>query len=276
MDSKIRTNLNEAADLSATKALTSADIHQKIQGNATTKQLQQLLSQHFTEISGTALMINILAIFASFEPLSLRINEQQVLINPNERSVIASKDLSRVIDYFAVAGRHQFGATNAIELEPLSLLSYEALVEQMSKAGSNKQALTTVLWQISDEVLRPDEPMGQHELTLKVNYVPNFAAMRFVPSYTYSVISACLTKPRTMRELQVLFPELSHQQLSRIMLLSILSGISDNQVLLASGTSAQAALGSIEHTQPSVSVNRDIEKANRSGFFQRLLQKLAI
>ena len=172
---------------------------------------------------------------------------------------------------------HEQTAVNTPQLSLLSDDEYYDRLQQLYDKGAKKQALTTLLWQIADEVIRQDEPSGEHNLALKVNYIPNFSAMRQVPSYVNSVMSACLSKPRRIDELQELFPQLRYQHLNRVFILSILSGVSDVSVLQSSAAidaTAQTERSATEQEAPTN--NKDIKKANRTGFFKRLLSKLAI
>ncbi len=264
---------NKAVNATAAPRHTSSAISK----NSVATHLDPILKQYFNSLYDTALVKNILMILAQSQPFTIGFGRRELLINPAEQSVISDIGSRRIVDYFTIVGRHEQTAVNTPQLSLLSEDEYYDRLQQLYDKGAKKQALTTLLWQIADEVIRQDEPSGQHNLALKVNYIPNFSAMRQVPSYVNSVMSACLSKPRRIDELQELFPQLRYQHLNRIFILSILSGVSDISVLQSSA--AIDATTQTEHSaieQETSTNNKDIKKANRTGFFKRLLSKLAI
>ncbi|WP_230660663.1 hypothetical protein [Psychrobacter sp. I-STPA10] len=239
------------------------------------KIIDGVLKQYFTPVYDTIFVQTVLSVFAQNQPMILQVNKYELLINPTERSVFMGADIARVIDYFCIVGGYQYAlsTTNHIRVIPISETQYKQKSQQLSLSGHKKLALSTVFWQLAAEIDFKEIPRSASCLQLKVKYIPNFAMMRFVPSYVYPVLAACLNKVRTLAQLQVLFPEISLQQLNHLILLCILSGVADESVLVAETQQIIDFTKKIADEKPK---NTDIRQANRTGFFKRLLQKLSI
>ncbi|WP_227429753.1 hypothetical protein [Psychrobacter sp. I-STPA6b] len=237
--------------------------------------LTKVLKQYFSSIYDTVFVRSVLELFSYTHPLIMRIGKYELLINPAERSVIMDSDITRVTDCFCIIGNQKYAGTNGVQLLPISTEQYIEKSQKLSRAGNKKYVMNTILWQIAAEVLHYDLPNQPHPLRLKVKFVPNFAVMRFVPSYVYSVLSACLSKARTIVELQSLFPELSIQQLNRVILLSMLSGVAEETILLPANTTPDADKSTLSSAD-KMNRNSGVRQANSTGFFRRLLQKLSI
>lgn len=237
--------------------------------------LDSVLQQYFAAVYDTILVQSVLSVFAQKQPVVLQVDKYELLIDPVERSVLMDTDITRVVDYFCIVGTHKYAlsSTDRVKVMPISNERYMQKSQQLSISGHKKYALSTIFWQLAAEVDFKDIPNVVNTLQLKIKYIPNFAMMRFVPSYIYPVLAACLNKVRTVTELQTLFPELSLRQLNHIILLCILSGVVDEGTLVADPMQVATSQQQIVDEKY---INTDIRQANRTGFFKRLLQKLSI
>lgn len=237
--------------------------------------LDSVLQQYFAAVYDTILVQSVLSVFAQKQPVVLQVDKYELLIDPVERSVLMDTDITRVVDYFCIVGAHKYAlsTTDRVKVKPISNEHYMQKSQQLSTSGHKKYALSTIFWQLAAEVSFKDISSVNSSLQLKIKYIPNFAVMRFVPSYVYPVLAACLNKVRTVTELQTLFPELSLRQLNHIILLCILSGVADEDTLVAD---PMQVANSQQQIVDEKHINTDIRQANRTGFFKRLLQKLSI
>lgn len=183
--------------------------------------------------------------------------------------------IARILDYFSVAKNHeQF--SSSITIEVLSNEQYLAHLQELERLDAKKYALNTLLWQIYHAIL-PDEIQTQaRNLQIKVKFMPNFASLEDTPNYTQAVISSCLSIPKTLDELYVIFSEIKAEHINRIFLLAVLSKIVDLDVLATPRTDNQISINQILKTQHKKQKNDGVNKATKTGFFRRLLKKLSL
>lgn len=259
------------------KPATNTDSHVYANPKIETRDLAKtwnILKTYFPVVYENKLIEHLLTIVNAKTAVQVKVGNYQLLANPKQGCVIVDSDMSRIVDYCSILKTHH-RLDDKIQIQTLGQESYLKHLQFLQKLGYQQQSITTLFWQIFDEALDKNMPM-RHLLRLKVTFVPNFSAMHFVPSYMHSVISSCLTIPRSIEDIERLFPELDIHQINRIFVLCILSGICDYDILTknASQLPAQEILVSKQNKKEPLKKS-GIDKANQTGFFKRLLKKLS-
>lgn len=218
--------------------------------------LHKLLDEHFAGAENE-LLHEMLEVTLSHCPVKIIAGSQVIYANPAKNMALIG-NMERLLDYCGVV--NNFKAYNSALL--IESITEDVFQELLNSSSYQKYALSTLLWQLYGAIL-PAHIEGEHTLLLKMRYMPNFAVMGSVPDYVRTAVSACLVLPRTLAGLYETFePKVPKPLLNRVFLLAILSGVADVQVL-------QRSLSSDERTH-----NVGVQKAQKSGFLNRLLQVL--
>lgn len=236
--------------------------------------IKNVLSQHFNAVYNTTLIKEFSKLFFQNQPFILRASRYHILVDGNNNLAI-STNIARMIDYFTVAKNHeQFSSSMTVEV--LDQAQYLAQAQELEQLGAKKYALNTLLWQIYHAILPEHIQTQARNLQLKVKFMPNFASLDDTPSYTQAVISSCLSLPKTLDELHIIFGEIKPENINRIFLLAVLSRIADLDVLATPRADNQISINQILKTQHKEQKNAGVNKATKTGFFRRLLQKLSL
>lgn len=236
--------------------------------------IDKVLTKNFNAAYQTPLIKEFGKVFFQGQPFILRASRYYMLVDTNSNLAV-STNIARILDYFSVAKNHeQF--SSSITIEVLSNEQYLAHLQELERLDAKKYALNTLLWQIYHAIL-PDEIQTQaRNLQIKVKFMPNFASLEDTPNYTQAVISSCLSIPKTLDELYVIFSEIKAEHINRIFLLAVLSKIVDLDVLATPRTDNQISINQILKTQHKKQKNDGVNKATKTGFFRRLLKKLSL
>lgn len=113
--------------------------------------------------------------------------------------------------------------------------------------------------------------MGDHNLLLKMRYMPNLGQMGAVPDYVHVITSVSLIAPRSLNQLSEMsgLGQAGKPFVNRVILLAILSGAADEEILKKCHDNAEHAI----HT-PTKNENAGVKKAIGTGFLRRLIEKL--
>ena len=133
-----------------------------------------------------------------------------------------------------------------------------------------------MLWQIYQAILPTDIQTQARNLQIKVKFMPNFATLEDTPSYTQAVISSCLSLPKTLDELYIIFSEIKTDSLNRIFLLAVLSKIVDMDILATPRQHDEVTVSQTLTIPSNQHKNDGVNKAVKTGFFRRLLSKLSL
>lgn len=235
------------------------------------------LQIYFPEMYARPIIKEFAKLFYQSTPFVLITSRYQLLIDPDNNLAI-STNVARVLDYLAVAKNHNEFA-HSISLEPLTPERYRIHMMELDATGAKKYTLNTLLWQLYHAIL-PERPSAAHNLQdslqIKVRFMPNFATLDSLPIYTQTVISSCLSLPKTLDELYTLFSDINPEQLNRICLLAILAKIVDLNVLATPRPKSQMATHALDGAERLTAKNDGVNKAAQSGFFRRLLNKLSL
>ena len=235
------------------------------------------LQVYFPEMYHRPIIKEFAKLFYQSTPFVLITSRYQLLIDP-DNNLAVSTNIARVLDYLAVAKNHDEFA-HSISLEPLTPERYRTHMAELDAIGAKKHTLNTLLWQLYHAIL-PERPTAAHNLQdslqIKVRFMPNFATLDNLPVYTQTVISSCLSLPKTLDELYSLFSDINHEQLNRICLLAILAKIVDLNVLATPRPKSQVVTThALDGAEQLAAKNEGVNKAAQSGFFRRLLNKLS-
>lgn len=222
--------------------------------------LHKLLDEHFAT-QENELLHEMLEVTLSHCPVKITAGSQVIYANPAKNMALIS-NMERLLDYCEVVN-HFKSYKHALLIESITEAKFEQL---LGSTTYQKYALSTLLWRLYDVIL-PEQIEGEHNLLLKMRYMPNFAVMGAVPDYVRITASSCLVLPRTLTGVYETFePKVPKPLLNRVFLLAILVGVADTEVLQRSLSSDYA--GDERHS------NLGVQKAQKSGFLNRLLQVL--
>lgn len=228
--------------------------------------LRQLTEKYFNIKSGT-ILYDLISISFYNTPIKITAGRQTFYVNKAQNLALI-QNVDRLLDYLSIA-RSYTTLTNVINIQPILYEDFDEVLKHNNTY--QRLSLNTLLWQFYDKILPEDITISDKNLLLKIKYMPNFSLMTKVSHHTHSLVSSCLVKPRTVDELQTSLELLGEAEakgkLNKLMLLSILSGVADLDVLKSSTTNNN-------NPKAIVKQNEGVTKANSTGFFKRLLQKL--
>lgn len=240
----------------------------------------EVLASNFTALADTPFFEFAKHVQNLTHPTCLTIGGQHLYINPNDKSVIASR-VERIIDYFTVGQNLSQSLRNFQTLDEASFLQSTA---QYLAQGHKKISISQLIWLVGLEMIPRNAYNNTHSIKLEVSYMPNFADVKFVPNYVMPMIASCLGRARALNDFNTLFPNLTNAQINQVIILLVLSGaVKDSMITLSrspipSQSPAQPmALAENKPTQDNtVSVNDGVKKAQKTGFFQRFLSRLGV
>ncbi len=240
--------------------------------------LTNVVFKYFSNTNQEELLTELVQMFTQINPIHMQIGRYNLLINTKKQYVLMD-NLERILDYFSLI-RNSTGVKNSFAYHSLDETQYGAVSDTLVKNGGQYYPLSFVMWQIVSQLLEKNLVFKNHQLQFKARFMPNFAIMGETPAYMNFIIAGCLTTPKTITELKHTFPYVSEDVLNRIFLLSILSGVADRNVLLVSHKNQQSCEYLAQHESKkkiqASQKTKDIQRAKKTGFFQRLLQKLRL
>lgn len=236
--------------------------------NQAQKLIEQILSHHFGGAYQSPMVKEFSKIFYQSRPFILRTGRFQVLIDPAHNMAV-SLDFARVLDYLEIA-KNQVQFINSITIEPIDGQQLARHLQEFQNKQAKKQTLSALLLQIYHAILPNNIETTTKDLQVKVKFMPNFTNLDDIPSHTQEIIAACLSSPRTLDDLYTIFNHVNPLKLNRIFILMILSKIADLDVL---NSPRKTTL--LSSNNGLTDKNHDVNKANKTGFFRRLLNKLA-
>ncbi len=236
-----------------------------------------IVCNYFPSVCNKELLSELMKIFNQQLPMSVRVGRYQMLVNGEQQYVFVD-NLERILDYFSIV-KDFSGFKKSFEYECLEDIRYKHLFHNMEKKGCRQYPLSFVMWQIFSRVVPSWVDADDHKLPLKAKFMPNFSMMQHISPHVHMVIASCLNTPKTIDELKQLFEHLTTSELNRILLLSILTGVADHGVLLLAHREQ-----SLERQAESIKLmeaqeqkkTMEVQRANKTGFFQRLLKKLRL
>ncbi|TWV80924.1 hypothetical protein [Moraxella sp. VT-16-12] len=231
--------------------------------------LDAVLGEHFKDIYYLPMVRQLCQLFWQDEPFLLKTSRYEALIDPT-RNLLISTNVARIIDYLTIAKSHDEFA-NSITVEPLDTATYQEHTDRLQEHDAKKYALNTLIWQMYQAILPEEINTTAHNLQIKLKFMPNLNDIEDLPSYTQAVMASCLSTPKTLSDIYTLFSEAHTGKLNRLCLLAIISKTVDLDSLQL--VSPQHVSGFIPETAPKK--NDGVAKATKTGFFKRLLRKLA-
>lgn len=231
--------------------------------------LHKLLDRYF-DLPKQALLHEMLDISLFDEPIKLSAGSQSVYLNKHQNMALVHS-IERLVDYCVVANNCQI-LSNVIRLE---IISEDKFAELTQSKTYKKYPLNNLLWQMQSALLPEKIHAKEHNLLLKMRYMPNFSQMKGVPDYVRDVAAASLVAPRSFNQLAQMttLGQDAKPLLDRVLLLAILSGAADESILRQSfGMSFENV--NEKAKQATTKQNEGVKKASSTGFLRRLLEKL--
>lgn len=263
---------------------------------------EEIIQHHFPSLSqltnNRSMDHLLLAIFSQYTPFAIKSSEHLILVHPEKKMAVCD-DFDAVLTIYR---QHDIASLNLMfTLYNMDDHAFEqALVKMQQKNLAEMMVLNTLLWQIYDAMLPQTITYTNHQLQLKVKYMPNFSMMHDVPSHLNHVLAVCLKQPKTLHDLQRIFDDIAPEKLNKFLLIAILADVADVEVLQMSHKNALSL--SQQHKQHSGSIekstvingskqkekekqngtdkqqptfNMGVKKALRNNFFRRMLRKLS-
>ena len=230
--------------------------------------LDAILGEHFKEVYHLPIVRQLCHLFWQDEPFMLKTSRYEALIDPKQ-NLLFSNNVARIIDYLTVAKSHDEFASS-ITIEPLDDTTYQSHTQRLQDQHAKKYALNMLIWQMYQVILPEEINTTAHNLQIKLKFMPNLSDIEDLPSYTQAVMASCLSTPKTLSDIYTLFSEANAGTLNRLCLLAIISKAVDLDSLQLINPQVS---GLIPQTAPKK--NDGVAKATKTGFFKRLLSKLA-
>lgn len=229
--------------------------------------LYELLRRHF-DIPQMAFLTKFVDITLSNTPVQVTIGTQMVYIEPSLNMALVS-NWGRLMDACMVVGKFE-DLTDVIQVTPITKRVFAGVNDETIQ----KYPISTLLWQMADRLLPKKVEVADHPLLLKIRFMPNFGNELPTPAYVRALVSSCLLKPKTLDMLMIRMDKTADKGLvNRVFLLAILSGVADRQILQQSfdgGADEQIA------QEPTPAQNQGVQKAQKTGFLARFLNKLGL
>ncbi|WP_394261409.1 hypothetical protein [Moraxella boevrei] len=206
----------------------------------------------------------------------VNINGYLMYVNPIDKSIITD-NLERIGDSFLVgAGLKE----ESLTFQSLDANSFRQKTTNYLASGAKQYNLAQVIWLIGLELMqiRRNSYVESHEMQIQATFMPNFSGVKFVPSYVVPLIASCLGRPRTLLDFNKLFPQLTNAQVNQVLLLLIMSRAVNYEILLNSSNNSSVMAKPIIQNPKSDdnSMNIGVQKANKTGFLSRLLNRLGV
>lgn len=233
--------------------------------------LVDLLDSHFNT-PYTPIFHELLQITLNNPPIKMLIGTQTVYVD-SRKNIALITSLDKLMDYCEVISGTQ-STTNIVVSAPSvrrnSIKTFDELVGRAKEYGLERYALNALLWQLFSRILPEKIDIPDHDLLLKMQYMPNFALMKDIPSYVRAVVAYCLIGPKSLSDLHDNFQDdgITKSDINRVFLLAILSGVVDLEILRKSYEDSSVHQKSQRHS------NDGVQKAQKTGFLKRFLNKL--
>jgi hypothetical protein len=214
----------------------------------------------FPDLERHRLLGRLLDMMASGRVQELRLTlHHSIVLHPAEGWVVhnvAPAMLERLVhDGSAVA------AMNVRELD-----ASQALL-RASQSHYTRTALDTFLWTLAESSLGRQTPPALRDAELTLSSMPGFTRIPGVGNLPLQLAAICVRLPQTLSNLRAAFPEQDPRDISRFILLSTVSG-------LGSLSLVAVAAGAAALSRPAVARPARPVRAEASGFFRAMLQKL--
>ncbi|MDO4897471.1 MAG: hypothetical protein Q3971_08935 [Moraxella sp.] len=231
--------------------------------------LEDALARHFNHIYHSPMVKDLCKLFWQDEPFLFKTSRYEALIDP-KNNLLVSTNVARIIDYLTIAKNHAEFASS-ITVEPLDGKNHSDYLKKLERAKAKKYTLNTLIWQIYHAILPDEINTTAHNLQIKIKFMPNLVEIEDLPSYTQALMASCLSTPKTLGDLYTLFSEAKTGTLNRLCVLAMFAKIVDLDSLKLAGPQDINLLQE-SHTAQK---NAGVTKATKTGFFRRLLNKLA-
>lgn len=198
------------------------------------------------------------------------VNHHELYLNPVDKSVILL-NLERVADNFMVGL-----SEDVITFERVDNTIFRKNVNNLLAQGAKQYSLSQLIWVIGIEIIQTKRNAysQSHHLRFEARYMPNISGIKFAPKYIVPLIASCLGRARVLSDFNALFPYLTNAQINQIMiLLSISQAINVNILLDSAKPQMAEPQQPINMTQNS---NQGVQKATKTGFLKRLLNRLGM
>lgn len=238
---------------------------------------RKLLVQRWTSFDDHPIFQHLMSIFSQNLPFRLTISQHEMLVFPEKNMILLHK-IQSIIDYFILLKSFKLSSYK-IEAEPVYVDDFMAVEQEFLQQGCKPYQLSMFLWQIYQEVLPEKLDLNAENLSLKLNYMPDFSNMINVPAYMHAVSSACLNQPQYFEQLKIIFNFLTRDNIHRVFLLAVLCNYADivhfESYIKEHQPSVRDPLPFEKQPDTDEEVkNQQVIKARNLGFFERLLNKL--
>lgn len=241
---------------------------------------QKLLNQRWPSFNEHPILQHLIKIFSQTQPFRLKISQHEMLVFPEKNMILLHK-IQSVIDYFILSKSFKLSASQ-IESETVYIDDFLTVEQEFLQQGCKPYQLSMFLWQIYQEVLPERLDFDTENLSLKLNYIPDFSNMLNVPAYMRAISSACLNQPQHFEQLKLIFNFITKDNIHRVFLLAVLCNYADISSFEAYIRQYQQNVREplpfelpVVEDEVEDEKNQQVMKARKQGFFARLLDKLS-
>lgn len=200
----------------------------------------------------------------------ITISHYDIYFNPVDKSVVVM-NLERVIDSFMVGLRQE-----NITFIKLDSAEFRKKVNLLLTQGAKQYNISQLIWLIGIEIVQTKRYAyhESHVLKFEARYMPNITGIKFLPKHVTPVIASCLGRARDIKDFNILFPNLTNEQINQVLILLGVSQTIRVDVLLDSAKQKPVSVKPPPQSEKNVNVG--VQKANKTGFLKRLLGRLGI
>lgn len=185
-----------------------------------------VLHTYYPDVYRRELLRHVIILATQKDPLYIRVGRAHFLVNV-EKQLVISSNFSSIFDYCQGLNDKSLQIRSSI----LDAYNYQLNIQNLRRMGADDYPITPLLWQVFTQALPKRIQVSEHQLLMKVKFIPNFEVIGPVPDYFEQIISSCEQEARTIKELESMFSNIEPGKIHRLFVLSLLTDILDTEVL---------------------------------------------
>ncbi|MFW2177959.1 MULTISPECIES: hypothetical protein [unclassified Moraxella] len=243
------------------------------------QQVYAILHQTFDELNDRAFVDFCQQLQTLSDYTCIHLAGQRVFVNPYDNTIITTH-----FDYIT----HHFMVTDKVyqgnhQLEALDATAYQQAIRECRATGQALMPIGQFIWAIGMELMSTLSHgySPSHHLVFQLQAMPNLSSIPNLPNYVQLLLVSCLARPRTLLELNELFPQLTNSQVNQVFIIAGLANSLNNKILLSSNgvtqplTHPTPLANDMVDDQPRVTEAIQVKKARQTGFLKRLIQQIS-
>lgn len=231
-----------------------------------TNQIKQILDETAFKSSKTNVILQVERLFFEGDMYSIQFGKHIVMVDIKNKLAI-SNSFSSYFDYMSIV-KDLNGLLNTFNFTTVKESEFDDYYLKLLNDGAEVMSVDVMLWKIFSGMLESSVSYENKALRLKLKYMPNLLDLKDeLPKQALEIFSSCLMSSKSLEELSKQFDDVSQIDLSRIFILAILSNMSDLEV-------AYQSVCNNQNVEESTLSNESLQRARKTGFFQRFIKAL--